>query len=218
VCVRWYAAYPLSRRNLEEMMPNAVSSSTTTPCIAGRWRSCRCWHWQRCSLAQAPGGSSCAARVVYCPEKLAVAAGLASAAALGVSNTTNGFAKRSTGSVGSRALAFLCCACRPSSLGFDGLEQTLQRFLVALVVAGELERALRIGCIAQTLPELLRGLELSTASSASICALCDAAISVLCTSDPARRAQPAKLAAHGGAVLKPVDSNPIARWWCRSHS
>ena len=36
VCVRWYAAYPLSLRNLEEMMAERGVLSTTPPFIAGR--------------------------------------------------------------------------------------------------------------------------------------------------------------------------------------
>ena len=36
VCARWYAAYPLSLRHLEEMMQERASLSTTPPCTAGR--------------------------------------------------------------------------------------------------------------------------------------------------------------------------------------
>ena len=38
VCVRWYAAYPLSLRNLEEMVAerSVACSSTTRPFTAGR--------------------------------------------------------------------------------------------------------------------------------------------------------------------------------------
>ncbi len=37
VCVRWYAAYALSLRNLEEMMAERGGwRSITRPCIAGR--------------------------------------------------------------------------------------------------------------------------------------------------------------------------------------
>jgi putative transposase len=37
LCVRWYAAYPLSLRNLEEMMAERAEWSSTMPrCIAGR--------------------------------------------------------------------------------------------------------------------------------------------------------------------------------------
>ena len=61
VCVRWYAAYPLSLRNLEEMMAERgvlVDHATFT---AGRCRCCRCW--RRCSagesnLLESPGGST----------------------------------------------------------------------------------------------------------------------------------------------------------------
>jgi hypothetical protein len=35
LCVRWYAAYPLSLRNLEEMMGERAYSSTTRRFIAG---------------------------------------------------------------------------------------------------------------------------------------------------------------------------------------
>jgi putative transposase len=40
ICVRWYAAYPLSRRHIEEMMAERGSSSITPRCIGGRSRSC----------------------------------------------------------------------------------------------------------------------------------------------------------------------------------
>ena len=37
VCVRWFAAYPLSLRHIEEMMiENAAYSSITPRCTAGR--------------------------------------------------------------------------------------------------------------------------------------------------------------------------------------
>ena len=37
VCARWYAAYPLSFRHLEEMIAkSAASLSITPPCTAGR--------------------------------------------------------------------------------------------------------------------------------------------------------------------------------------
>ena len=43
-CVRWYAAYPLSLRHIEEMMAErGVAWRSITPtCIAGRPRSCLC--------------------------------------------------------------------------------------------------------------------------------------------------------------------------------
>ena len=44
--VRWYAAYPLSLRHIEEMMAErgvCVDQSITPRFIAGRSRSCRCW-------------------------------------------------------------------------------------------------------------------------------------------------------------------------------
>ncbi len=46
LCGRWYAAYPLSFRHLEEMMAERGVSVDTQRCIAGRSRFCRCW--QRC--------------------------------------------------------------------------------------------------------------------------------------------------------------------------
>ena len=36
VCGGWYAAYPLSLRNLEEMMSERGVIIATLPCIAGR--------------------------------------------------------------------------------------------------------------------------------------------------------------------------------------
>ena len=36
VCVRWYAPYPLSLRNLEEMTAERGVASITSRCIAGR--------------------------------------------------------------------------------------------------------------------------------------------------------------------------------------
>ena len=42
ICVRWYVAYPLSLRHVEEMIAkNAVYSLTTPPCIAGQSKFCR---------------------------------------------------------------------------------------------------------------------------------------------------------------------------------
>lgn len=35
-CVRWYAAYPLSLRHIEEMMAERGCSSIMRQCIAGR--------------------------------------------------------------------------------------------------------------------------------------------------------------------------------------
>ena len=46
VCVRWYVAYPLSLRHLEEMMAERGVLSTIRPFIAGRSGCCRCW--RRC--------------------------------------------------------------------------------------------------------------------------------------------------------------------------
>ena len=44
VCVRWYAAYSLSLRQLEEMMAERAAWWSTTPrCTAGRSRCCLCW-------------------------------------------------------------------------------------------------------------------------------------------------------------------------------
>ena len=43
VCVRWYAAYPLSLRHIEEMWPSGACSSITPRFIVGRSRSYRCW-------------------------------------------------------------------------------------------------------------------------------------------------------------------------------
>ena len=46
VCIRWYAAYPLSYRHLEEMMEERgvqVDHSTIQPPAGGRFVSCRCW-------------------------------------------------------------------------------------------------------------------------------------------------------------------------------
>ena len=44
VCVRWYVAYPLSLRHIEEMIAKSAVFSLTTPrYIAGRSRGCRCW-------------------------------------------------------------------------------------------------------------------------------------------------------------------------------
>jgi len=43
-CVRWYVAYPLSLRHIEEMIAKSAVFSLTTPlCIAGQSRWCRCW-------------------------------------------------------------------------------------------------------------------------------------------------------------------------------
>ena len=43
-CVRWYVAYPLSLRHVEEMIAKtAVCSLITPPCIAGLFVCCRCW-------------------------------------------------------------------------------------------------------------------------------------------------------------------------------
>jgi len=36
VCVRWYVAYPLSFRHVEEMVQERVFQSTTPLCMAGR--------------------------------------------------------------------------------------------------------------------------------------------------------------------------------------
>ena len=43
VCIRRYAAYPLSFRHLEEMMEERGVFVTTLRSIAGRPDSCRCW-------------------------------------------------------------------------------------------------------------------------------------------------------------------------------
>ena len=42
-CVRWYVAYPLSLRHVEEMMQERAFSLTTRPCIAGQSKCCQCW-------------------------------------------------------------------------------------------------------------------------------------------------------------------------------
>jgi len=42
-CVRWYVAYPLSLRHIEEMMRERGVLWTTPQCTAGRSRWCRCW-------------------------------------------------------------------------------------------------------------------------------------------------------------------------------
>ena len=43
-CVRWYVAYPLSLRHIEEMIAkSAVSSWITSRFTAGRSRCCRFW-------------------------------------------------------------------------------------------------------------------------------------------------------------------------------
>jgi transposase-like protein len=42
-CVRWYSAYPLSLRYLEEMMTEAGFLSITRPCTAGQSNYCRYW-------------------------------------------------------------------------------------------------------------------------------------------------------------------------------
>ena len=41
VCVRWYAAYPLSLRHIEETMDEGGVSSITPRFIAGRSSSCQ---------------------------------------------------------------------------------------------------------------------------------------------------------------------------------
>ena len=47
VCVRWYAAYPLSLRHIEEMMQERGVFVDHARFIAGRSRPCR--SWPRCS-------------------------------------------------------------------------------------------------------------------------------------------------------------------------
>jgi len=42
-CVRWYVAYPLSLRHVEEMMQSEAFSLITPPCIAGQSKYCQCW-------------------------------------------------------------------------------------------------------------------------------------------------------------------------------
>src|SRR5450759_5327566 len=42
-CVRWYVAYPLSLRHIEEVMQERGVLLTTPRSIAGRSRCCRCW-------------------------------------------------------------------------------------------------------------------------------------------------------------------------------
>lgn len=80
VCVRWYAAYPLSLRNLEQMM--AERGVIVDHATVHRWalkilRSCRCWRrcfvgasarwdrvgaWTRPTSGSAANGSTCIAR------------------------------------------------------------------------------------------------------------------------------------------------------------
>ena len=52
VCVRWYAAYPLSLRHIEEMMAERGVSVDTPPSIGDRSRSCRCW--RQCFAVREP--------------------------------------------------------------------------------------------------------------------------------------------------------------------
>jgi transposase-like protein len=42
-CVRWYVAYPLSLRHLEEMMAERGTSVDHSTVIAGRSNCCRYW-------------------------------------------------------------------------------------------------------------------------------------------------------------------------------
>jgi hypothetical protein len=54
VCVRWYAASPLSLRHIEGMMQEQGQgifvNHTTVRCIAGRLKSCQCWQ-PLCAIA-----------------------------------------------------------------------------------------------------------------------------------------------------------------------
>lgn len=53
LCVRWYLAYNLSLRDLEEMMPSGALLSTTRPFIAGPFVSYRyCWSVSTAASAQ----------------------------------------------------------------------------------------------------------------------------------------------------------------------
>ena len=68
VCVRWYAAYPLSLRHIEEIMGErgvVVDHATTPLFIAGRSRSCqsllRCFADARGRLVESGVESRCGA-------------------------------------------------------------------------------------------------------------------------------------------------------------